>query len=112
MPLLDHFHSPDRRRLPWTTMSQAWAISLVRFLNTTLPRDQFQAVSEVRMGPQVEVDVAEYRLDDPPDPSHGLNGSGGTLTALVSAPPAVLTLSAISPTSTKSRSASDGPGGR
>ncbi|MDY3561228.1 DUF4058 family protein [Gemmata sp. JC673] len=97
MPLLDHFRSPDRRRLPWTTMSQAWAISLVRFLNTTLPRDQFQAVSEVRMGPQVEVDVAEYRLDDPPDPSRGLNGSGGTLTALVSAPPAVLTLSAIFP---------------
>jgi hypothetical protein len=75
-------------------MAQSWAITLVRWLNTTLPRHQFHAVSEMRMGPQVEADVAEYRRDEIPDASHGPNGSVATLTA---APPAVLTLPAAFP---------------
>ncbi|MBY0456846.1 MAG: hypothetical protein K2V38_05880, partial [Gemmataceae bacterium] len=88
MPLRDHFHGPTAVELPWPMMAQSWAITLVRFLNTTLPRDQFHAVSEVRMGTQVEADVTEYRLDELPDPHHGPNGAVATLSALTAAPPA------------------------
>lgn len=94
MPLLDHFRGETEIELPWPMMAQSWAISLVRWLNTTLPRDQFHAVSEMRMGPQVEADVAEYRRDEIPDPNHGPNGSVATLTE---APPAVLTIPGLFP---------------
>lgn len=95
MPLRDHFHGQTEIELPWPMIAQSWAITLVRWLNTTLPRDVFQAVSEMRMGPQVEADVAEYRRDELPDPFHGPNGSVATLAT--AAPPAVLTLSAEFP---------------
>ncbi len=97
MPLRDHFHGETEVELPWPMIAQSWAITLVRWLNTTLPRDVFHAVSEMRMGPQVEADVAEYRRDDLPDAFHGPNGSVATLATLTAAPPAVLTLSATFP---------------
>lgn len=94
MPLRDHFRGQTEIELPWPMIAQSWAIALVRWLNTTLPRDVFHAVSEMRMGPQVEAAVAEYRRDELPDPFHGPNGSVATLAALATAPPAVLTISA------------------
>src|SRR5579883_768004 len=94
MPLRDHFHGQTEIELPWPMIAQSWAITLVRWLNTALPRNQFQAVSEMRMGPQVEADVAEYRRDEIPDPHYGPNGSVATLTV---APPAVITIPAIFP---------------
>lgn len=97
MPLRDHFHGETEIELPWPMIAQSWAIALVRWLNTTLPRDVFQAVSEMRMGPQVEADVAEYRREDLPDSFHGTNGSVATLSKLTVAPPAVFTLSATFP---------------
>lgn len=97
MPLRDHFHGETEIELPWPMIAQSWAISLVRWLNTTLPRDVFHAVTEMRMGPQVEADVAEYRRDDIPDSFHGPNGSVATLSALAAAPPAVLTIPAVFP---------------
>lgn len=98
MPLLDHFHGHAEIDLPWPMITQSWAITLVHWLNTNLPRDVFRAVSEMRMGPQVEADVAEYRLDEipDPDPAHGPNGSVATLTTRA-APPAVLTVPAEFP---------------
>jgi hypothetical protein len=97
MPLLDHFHGETEIELPWPMIAQSWAITLVRWLNTTLPRDVFHAVSEMRMGPQVEADVAEYRRDDLPDSFHGPNGSVATLATTADAPPAVFTLQALFP---------------
>jgi hypothetical protein len=94
MPLLDHFHGQIELELPWPTLAQAWAVSLMSWLNKTLPRDDFHALTNIRMGSQVEADVAEYRLDEIPDPDHGLNGSVATLTT---APPALLTIRAAFP---------------
>jgi hypothetical protein len=94
MPLRDHFHGETEIELPWPTMAQAWAVSLMGWLNRTLPKNQFQALTDIRMGSQVEADVAEYRRDNVPDPNYGPNGSVATLTA---APPAVLTLPAAFP---------------
>lgn len=94
MPLLDHFHGDTELDLPWPMMTQSWAIALVHWLHATLPRDQFHAVSEMRLGAEVATNVAEYRLDELPDPHHGSNGTVATLPALV-APPAVLTVPAL-----------------
>lgn len=97
MPLLDHFDGETALELPWPMMAQSWAISLVHWLNTTLPRDRFQAVSEMRMGPQVEADVAEYRRDGSTDPIREAGGGGTAVAALADAPAAVLTLPAVFP---------------
>ncbi len=93
MPLMDHFHNPDRRRLPWTTISQAWALALVGWLNRRLPRDEFRAEMTLHLGRQVEADVAE--LEEPDVPRDG--GRNGATTLLSGAPPAVLTLAASFP---------------
>jgi hypothetical protein len=94
MPLRDHFHGETETELPWPTMAQAWAVSLMGWLNRTLPKDRFQALADVRTGALFEADVAEYRRDDTHNPNHGPNGSVATLAVPV-APPAVLTVSAI-----------------
>ena len=93
MPLLDHFHNPDRRRLPWTTISQAWALALIGWLNRRLPRDEFRAEMNLHLGRQVEADVAE--LQEPDVPRDG--SRNGAITLLPDAPPAVLTLAASFP---------------
>lgn len=95
MPLLDHFHGETEIDLPWPMMTQSWAITLVHWLNTNLPRDRFRAASEIRLGSEVATDVAEYRLHELPDPDHSSNGSVATLPALTVAPPAVLTIPAL-----------------
>lgn len=94
MPLLDHFHGETEIELPWPTMAMAWAVAIVGWLNRTLPREEFHALANVRMGSQVEADVAEYRREDEPGPGHGANGSVTTLTTV---PPAVLTIPATFP---------------
>ena len=97
MPLLDHFHGQTHIELPWPTMTQAWAVTLMGWLNRTLPKDRFQALTDIRLGPQVEADVAEYLRNDFPDSDYGSgsNGSVATLAAPTAAPPAVLTISAL-----------------
>jgi hypothetical protein len=94
MPLLDHFHQPDKRRLPWPTISQAWAVSLMGWLNRRLPREEYRAEINVHLGRHVEADVAEFREDDVPR----IGNRNGTLaTATESAPPAILTIPASFP---------------
>ena len=93
MPLFDHFHNPDKRRLPWTTMSQAWALALIGWLNRRLPPDEFRAEMNLHLGRHVEADVAE--LQEPDVPRTG--SRNGSVALLSDAPPAVLTLDASFP---------------
>lgn len=93
MPLLDHFHGQTEIDLPWPMITQSWAITLVHWLHATLPRDRFRAYSDIRMGSQVEADIAEYRTEEPP--GHSSNGTVATLPAVAAAPPAVLTVPAV-----------------
>ncbi len=94
MPLLDHFHGEIELELPWPTLALAWAVSLMSWLNRNLPRDDFQALTNLRMGSQVEADVLEYRRDEIADPDLGPDGAVATL---VNAPPALLTIQATFP---------------
>lgn len=61
MPLLDHFHPPLLDDPPWTSLYTLWVAGVVRWLNRTLPAGEFRAFANVRLGPHVEADVAEYR---------------------------------------------------
>ncbi len=75
-------------------MAQAWAVSIMSWLNRTLPRDDFHALVNIRPGNQIEMDVSEYRKDEIPDSDSEANGSLAILTA---APPALFTIPAIFP---------------
>jgi hypothetical protein len=94
MPLIDHFHQPGKRRLPWPSISQAWAVSLMGWLNRHLPRDEYRAEINVRLGQHLEADVAEFREEDVPR-SGSRNGT--VATALATAPPPILTIPATFP---------------
>ena len=89
MPLLDHFHAPLLDDPPWSSLYTMWAASVVRWLNRTLPAGEFRAFANVRLGAQVEADVAEFRrLPTNGHHATGLAGEGGVAT-VPSAPPAV-----------------------
>lgn len=91
MPLLDHFHAPHYDRPPWSSVATAWAMSLTRWLNRTLPQNEFIAYPTIHLGTQVEADVAEY------DKRTNGGPANGGVAVLPEAPPAVLTLPAIFP---------------
>jgi hypothetical protein len=94
MPLLDHFHPPLRNRPPWESVSTTWAVSLVRWLNRTLPTGEFVAYPTIHLGTQVEADVAEYDMRG--NGTHQ-NGEGGGVATLPQAPPAAVTVPAFFP---------------
>jgi hypothetical protein len=86
MPLKDHFHQPDKKRYP-SAVNAAWGVALMGWLNRHLPRDEYRAVTNIRLGAGVEADVAELKAGD----QHtGRNGA----VAVATAPPAAFTLSA------------------
>jgi len=92
MPLLDHFHAPLDDELPWTSIGSLWVSNLVRWLNRELPHDEFRTFANVRLGSQVEADVAEYKSSN--GTTGGRNGSVATLPV---ASPAQATIPAIFP---------------
>lgn len=93
MPLRDHFHPPLKNRPPWSSVTTAWAMSLTRWLNRTLPVGEFIAYPTIHLGAQVEADVAEY---DKRTNGGSVNGNGGVAT-LTEAPPVVGTFPIIFP---------------
>jgi hypothetical protein len=93
MPLLDHFHAPLADLPPWSSVATTWAVTLVRWLNRTLPAGEFVAYPTIRLGTQVEADVAEY---DRRANGTRANGNGGVAT-LSEAPPAVGTFPVVFP---------------
>lgn len=93
MPLLDHFHPPLADLPPWSSVSTMWAATLARWLNATLPAEEFIAYPTIHLGTHVEADVAEY--DRRANGTHP-NGNGAVAT-LPEAPPAVGTIAAVFP---------------
>jgi hypothetical protein len=93
MPLLDHFHPPLADLPPWSSVATTWAVSIMRWLNRTLPAGEFIAYPTIHLGAQVEADVAEY---DKRGNGHAVNGNGAVAT-LPQAPPAVGSFPAVFP---------------
>src|ERR1700722_10888054 len=75
MPLLYHFHEPVYPRHSWESFHAVWAGELLDALNRLLPPDRYLAEMYVRVGTQIEADVAEFELS--PGGSVQANGAGG-----------------------------------
>jgi Protein of unknown function (DUF4058) len=58
MPLLDHFAGPLRRERHWEGFHSVWASETVRHLNLSLLPANYIAEPNVKLGVEVEVDVA------------------------------------------------------
>jgi len=81
MPLLDHFSPPLSRVRHWQAFHSAWANEIVRQLNHALLPEEFVAEPTVKIGSQVEIDVAT--LEQP----SALGTENGGLAVATYAPP-------------------------
>ncbi len=85
MPLLDHFRPPLTQKGKWESFNTFWLVAMAKWLNRTLPRDEFTALVQVHLGSRVEADVAEFE-----ETAGGhRNGAVGTLPT-VAAPTATV----------------------
>lgn len=62
MPLRDHFHPPLHPTRSWESFHSRWASSIADYLDGVLPPRYFAEIN-VRLGPQVATDVAEWQGD-------------------------------------------------
>jgi hypothetical protein len=60
MPLLDHFRPPLSQRRHWDSFHGAWAEAMASNLNQVLLPEHFVAEARVKLGNQVEIDVATF----------------------------------------------------
>ncbi len=60
MPLLDHFHGPLNKSIPWEGVHAAWTAFIANQLNTSILPPEFVAIPQVRHGSSVEVDVGTF----------------------------------------------------
>ncbi len=97
MPLLDHFHPPLLDLPPWSSIATTWAVTLMRWLNRTLPPGEFIAYPTIHLGTQVEADVAEYDMRANGVNGGHHNGNGQAVATLPEAPPALCTIQADFP---------------
>lgn len=61
MPLIDHFAPPLSRERHWDGFHSAWANEIVRQLNHHLLPDRFVAEPYIKLGANVEIDVATFQ---------------------------------------------------
>jgi len=66
MPLLDHFRPPLYPQRAWESFHSRWANSIADQLNEVLPR-RYSAEVQIRLGSQVEADVAEFERAEGPE---------------------------------------------
>jgi hypothetical protein len=84
MPLRDHFRAPLRESHHWESFHSAWANTIVRYLNGTRLPARYRAAPHVRLGSQVEIDVATFE-QEPAAGSEQSQGNG--VATAVWAPP-------------------------
>jgi Protein of unknown function (DUF4058) len=66
MPLLDHFRPPLSQRRHWDSFHGAWAEAMAATLNQSLLPAGFVAEARIKLGGQVEIDVATFAEDGAP----------------------------------------------
>ncbi len=74
MPLLDHFRPPWKTLRPWEGFHSTWASALAGRLNHGLLPPHYVALPNVRLGGQLEIDVATLE-------QNGVSSVPGTATA-------------------------------
>ncbi len=88
MPLRDHFRPPLSQQRHWDSFHGAWAEAMAIHLNQTVLPEQFVAEARVKLGSQVEIDVATFSQIDPAQASE----SGGVAVWAPSSPIATIPL--------------------
>ncbi len=83
MPLLDHFHAPLYPLFHWESFHSHWASILTNQLNGGFLPPEYVAAPHVKLGSEVEIDVATFELYG------GSENKGGTATAVYAPPPAL-----------------------
>jgi hypothetical protein len=79
MPLLDHFRPPLSQRRHWDSFHGAWAEAIAVHLNLAILPERFVAEARVKLGGEVEIDVATF--------SEGVAASAGAGGLALGAPP-------------------------
>jgi hypothetical protein len=69
MPLLDHFRPPLSQQRHWDSFHGAWAEAMALTLNQKLLPARFVAEARVKLGGQVEIDVATFAENDSASPA-------------------------------------------
>jgi len=82
MPQLDHFRPPLGRQRHWESFHSLWAGEMVRDLNLTLLPASYVAEPNVKLGVEIEVDVATLRED-----GHTRQADSSAVATAVYAPP-------------------------
>jgi Protein of unknown function (DUF4058) len=95
MPLLDHFHTPLYPLHSWESFHARWAGALLDLLNRLLPPHRYLAEMQVRLGTQVEADVAEFEL--PVVEAMQANGAGGVAVQTYAPPVATASVPIVFP---------------
>jgi hypothetical protein len=81
MPLLDHFRSSWSADWPWDGVHANWATKIADHLNSGLLPSDYHAISLIKRGGQVEIDVATLHHEG------DLSSSGASMATAAWAPP-------------------------
>ena len=90
MPLLDHFRLPLRDKRPWEGYHSMWANQIVDQLNESRLPKEFFAIPHIKIGREVEVDIATLENDS----VAAAEENGGVATAIYAPPKPALTIPA------------------
>src|SRR5262249_19944967 len=98
MPLMDHFHPPLSRRLPWTTLHAGWAVRIADNLNDRWLSPGFVASEYATSAAHPEIGIATYEdpRAAPPAPGNGPPVASAAAPAWA-APAPVVTVPALYP---------------
>src|SRR6266852_4224887 len=88
MPLLDHFRPPLSQRRHGDSFHGAWAEAMAMNLNQSLLPEQFVAEARVKLGGQVEIDVATFA-------GNGASADSGAGGVAVWAPPRPVAIASL-----------------
>jgi len=72
MPLLDHFRGPLSEDWPWDGFHANWATKMADLLNAGLLPPDYHAISLIKRGGQVEIDVASFQRPSASDGGAGV----------------------------------------
>ena len=90
MPLLDPFRPPLSEHRSWESFLTSWVVALCDRINAIVPRSQYFAEVQARLGSRVEADVSEFD-------NRVVSGLEGNLEIIDSLAEAALVMPAVYP---------------
>jgi len=97
MPLLDHFHLPIAREVPWESFHSNWATRIADVLNERWLSPEYLATEYTQAGSRLEIDVATFERSDQPAAARTNGPVAATLPHTWTPPRAQHTMPAVFP---------------